>query len=122
MNDIENDVEFVERMIREWAAELVQRVEDYDRLFALARRGAAQNLGQDAKSSEGISQWRPISEEDREWIDRRAYDLYQGWQRRMGSVRTQVIRPEDSICHWIMDATLERMIPLPPPPSENADD
>ena len=43
MNDIENDVEFVERMIREWAAELVQRVEDYDRLFALARRGAAMN-------------------------------------------------------------------------------
>lgn len=104
---IESDNEFLD-YVEKWTRGFMSG-EAHDRLFALARCGAA-------------AQWRPISEEDREWIDRRAYDLYQGWQRRMGSVRTQVIRPEDSICHWIMDATLERMIPLPPPPKENSND
>jgi hypothetical protein len=92
----ETDKQFVERMIAETP---VLHSLNTERLLALALRGAE-------------TQWRPITEEDREWIEVRAAEMYRKWDRSMGSVRGQVIRPEDNIMYWTVDATLERFIPL----------
>ncbi len=47
-----------------------------------------------------------ITEEDRDWIERRAYDLYRGWTRNKV---TQDIRPHDGFDYWLVNATVERM-------------
>lgn len=47
-----------------------------------------------------------ITEEDRDWIGNRAYDLYRGWSR---SKVTQDIREQDGIEYWLIKATAERI-------------
>lgn len=47
-----------------------------------------------------------LTEEDREWISGRAYDLYRGWSRNNV---TQDIREQDGIDYWIVNATVERV-------------
>jgi len=47
-----------------------------------------------------------ITEEDRDWIEERAYNLYRNWSR--GKV-TQDIRAQDGIEYWLVNATAERI-------------
>lgn len=49
----ESEIEFVERMEHDWVHDIIPNSDDADRLFALARRGAA-------------VQWRPIEEAPRD--------------------------------------------------------
>ena len=99
----ESDKEFVERMDAVLQTGTRGSFEDFDRLFALARRGAA-------------AQWRPIkTDEPPEFKHFLATD---------GDVRGEAWRSQGRY-YWVDDTAAESIthwMPLPPPPKENNDD
>lgn len=50
-----------------------------------------------------------ITDEDREWIEARADELFRESERRRGGVRPQTIRPDDFRDYFVVDATAERL-------------
>ena len=50
---------------------------------------------------------KPLSEEDKEWIDQEAGKKYMEWSRQ--GVRGQIIYEQDGFDYWIMLATHERL-------------
>ena len=52
------------------------------------------------------------TEEDREWIDARADELFRANERIRGSVRPSTIRPQDFRDYFVVNATLERFAVL----------
>lgn len=49
----------------------------------------------------------PLSDEDRDWIDLRAYHLFWDWRR---VVKGQAVCAQDGLDYWVATATHERLI------------
>lgn len=55
-----------------------------------------------------------ITEEDRDWINNRADELFRESERRRGSISTNTIRPENYRDYFLINATVERFLRAEP--------
>lgn len=53
---------------------------------------------------------KPLSDEDRDWIDARADELFRANERARGGVRIQTITPQDFRDYFVVTATRERIL------------
>ena len=53
---------------------------------------------------------KPLSDEDRDWIDARADELFRANERRRGGIRNQTITPQDFRDYFVVTATRERIL------------
>lgn len=53
---------------------------------------------------------KPLSDEDRDWIDARADELFRANERRRGGIRNQTITPQDFRDYFVVTATRERVL------------
>lgn len=53
---------------------------------------------------------KPLSDEDRDWIDARADELFRANERRRGGIRNQTVTPQDFRDYFVVTATRERVL------------
>lgn len=111
--------EYYSNQLRDIAEELHKKPEIPNQIYANILKGAADRIDelqsqlggriiQIARMQDKIdSIKKPLSEEDKEWIDQEAGKKYMEWSRQ--GVRGQIIHEQDGFDYWIMLATHERL-------------
>lgn len=101
---IHDDASLIEQAITEWFGERCPETEpgcpccdawaQYDSMKAAEARPAV----------------RELSDDDRDWIDNRADELFRESERQRGGVRPQTITARDYRDYFVVDATRERIL------------